>query len=126
MRRRAFLGLLLAGILVTGGGGKAPDGPPRAYSATAQVVALRPLEGGGCWVRVRLHQWVSLSQGFALGEIPQRGRFYVLWASSEGCVALQVAQAEAAGHIYYQAREAPRGGWRMSGVPAVPLGCAGP
>lgn len=104
----------------------APSGPPRAYSATAQVVALRPLGGGACRVQVRLHQWVSLSQGFSLEEIPQRGRLYDLWANPEQCAALQVAQVEAAGHIYYQASETSLGAWRLRGIPTAALGCAGP
>ncbi|MDW8424976.1 MAG: hypothetical protein RMK51_03510 [Meiothermus sp.] len=107
--------------------------PYRTYTATGQVVNVAALGARGCTVQVRLHQWVSLSDGFALAEIPQRGQVYALRANSEQCMALEVALASLGNpddlksprHIYYEAGQMPSGEWRMTKNPSAPLGCGG-
>ncbi len=105
----------------------------RTYTATGEVVSVKTLGARGCAVRIRLHQWVSLSDGFALAEMPQRGQLYSVGADLEQCMALEVALASLAGsddlksprHIYYQAAQLPSGEWRMTENPTAPVGCAG-
>ncbi|WP_027881737.1 hypothetical protein [Meiothermus rufus] len=103
--------------------------PYLSYTATGQVTALQPLGTEGCRVEIRLHQWVSLSDGFTLAEIPQRGQVYTLRASPEQCVALEVALASGdqqnPGHIYYQAQQLSSGEWHVTQTPRLPLGCGG-
>ncbi|ADD27694.1 hypothetical protein [Meiothermus ruber] len=110
-----------------------PPAPYRTYTATGQVMNLKALGSDGCVVQVRLHQWVSLSDGFALAEMPQRGQLYTIGATPEQCLALEVALASAGEledpksprHIYYQAGQWPGGEWRMLGNPSAPRGCGG-
>lgn len=110
-----------------------PADPYRTYTATGQVMHLKASGAGGCAVQIKLHQWVSLSDGFTLAEMPQRGQLYTIGATPEQCLALEVALASAGDredpqssrHIYYQAGQWPGGEWRMLGNPSAPLGCGG-
>lgn len=60
-------------------------------------------------MQIELHQWVSLSDGFSLAEIPQKGQLYSVAANPEQCLALEVALAslddpedlKSPRHIYY-------------------------
>jgi hypothetical protein len=105
----------------------------RTYTATGEVVSVKTLGARGCAVRIRLHQWVSLSDGFALAEMPQRGQLYSVGANLEQCMALEVALASLASsddlksphHIYYQAAQLPSGEWRMTKNPSATVGCGG-
>ncbi len=105
----------------------------RTYTATGQVVNVKALGANGCAVQIRLHQWVSLSDGFTLAEMPQRGQLYSIGADQEQCMALEVALASLASsddlksprHIYYQAAQLPSGEWRMTKNPSAPVGCGG-
>lgn len=107
--------------------------PYRTYTATGQVMKVETQGAPGCIVRVKLHQWVSLSDGFALAEIPQKGQIYKIGANSEQCMALEVALAslgdpedlKSPRHIYYEAGQLLSGEWRMTRNPAAPVGCGG-
>lgn len=107
--------------------------PYRTYTATGQVTNVKPLEAGGCQVQIRLHQWVSLSDGFTLAEMPQKGQLYSVGANAEQCVALEVALAslgdpenlEGPRHIYYTAGQLRSGEWRLTQNPSAPVGCGG-
>ncbi|WP_297854723.1 hypothetical protein [Meiothermus sp.] len=110
-----------------------PQSPYRTYSATGQVLNVSSQGANGCAVRVKLHQWVSLSDGFALAEMPQKGQIYTIGAAPEQCLALEVALAsltdpedpQSPRHIYYEAGQLPSGDWRMIKNPSAPLGCSG-
>lgn len=105
----------------------------RTYTATGQVTHLKALGARGCRVQVRLHQWVSLSDGFSLAEIPQKGQLYTLDANLEQCLALEVALASVGDsedpksphHIYYKAGQRRSGEWHMTENPSAPVGCGG-
>ncbi len=107
--------------------------PYRTYTATGQVMSVKAQEANGCTVLVKLHQWVSLSDGFALAEMPQKGQIYTIGANSEQCMALEVALASLGNpedlksprHIYYEAGQLRSGEWRMTRNPSAPLGCGG-
>ncbi|GEM84883.1 hypothetical protein MHY01S_30490 [Meiothermus hypogaeus NBRC 106114] len=107
--------------------------PYRTYTATGQVMNVKAQGANGCAVLVRLHQWVSLSDGFALAEMPQKGQLYTVGASSEQCMALEVALASLGDaedlssprHIYYEAGQLRSGEWRMTRNPSAPVGCGG-
>ncbi len=107
--------------------------PYRTYTATGQVMSVKAQEANGCTVLVKLHQWVSLSDGFALAEMPQKGQIYTVRANSEQCMALEVALAslgdpedlKSPRHIYYEAGQLRSGEWRMIRNPSAPLGCGG-
>lgn len=109
------------------------DNPlPYRYTATGQVTGLTSLGNAGCRVQIRLHQWVSMSAGFTLAEMPQRGQVYSVLANTEQCTALEVALASLGNpndlknprHIYYQV-ERRSGAWHMTQNPTAPLGCGG-
>jgi len=107
--------------------------PYRTYTATGEVVSVKTSGARGCVVRIRLHQWISLSNGFTLAEIPQRGQLYAIGADQEQCLALEVALASRSDnndprnprHIYFTAGQHRTGEWRMTGNPTAPVGCAG-
>ncbi len=73
-------GLAVLALLLLAGGWLYPllraenPVPYRSYTATGQITGLKTLGSKGCWVEIRLHQWVSLSDGFTLAEMPQRGQ----------------------------------------------------
>lgn len=137
-KRLRFWGLL--GLLVLAGIGVAvrwlqpPDitaeaqSTYRNYTATAQIQQIKGM-GQGCEVTVKFHEWHSLSPGFKLNEIPQKGQNYTLYARPEQCAALEVIQAEKGsrpeltGHIVYTAGENRSGRWYMLSQPRPPLGC---
>ncbi|WP_337870374.1 hypothetical protein [Meiothermus sp.] len=107
--------------------------PYRTYTATGQVMNVKALGANGCTVQVKLHQWVSVSDGFTLAEMPQRGQLYTIGANAEQCMALQVALAslgdpedlESPRHIYYKAAQLRSGEWHMAENPSAPVGCGG-
>jgi hypothetical protein len=107
--------------------------PYRTYTATGQVTRVKALGGGGCQVQIKLHQWVSLSNGFTLAEMPQKGQLYWVAADPEQCMALEVALAslgnpedlESPRHIYYKAGQFRSGVWRMTENPSAPVDCGG-
>lgn len=107
--------------------------PYRTYTATGQVMNVKAQGANGCTVMVKLHQWVSLSDGFALAEMPQKGQIYTVGANSEQCMALEVALAslgdpedlKSPRHIYYEAGQLRSGEWRMTRNPSAPVGCGG-
>jgi len=100
----------------------------RNYTATAQIQQVEGM-ARGCKVTVKFHEWHSLSPGFKLHEIPQKGQNYTLYAQPEQCAALEVIQAEKGsrpeltGHIVYTAGENRSGRWYMLSEPRPPLGC---
>lgn len=109
------------------------QGPYRTYTATGQVMNVKALGADGCTVQVKLHQWVSVSDGFTLAEMPQKGQLYTVRANAEQCMALQVALAslgdpedlESPRHIYYKAGQLRSGEWHMAENPSAPVGCGG-
>jgi hypothetical protein len=94
---------------------------------------VKALAGGHCQVQVKLHSWSSLSDGFSLAEIPQKGKLYILRATPENCTALEVALAsqgdpgdlKSPRHIYYKAGQARSGEWLLLEAPKAPVGCGG-
>ncbi len=106
--------------------------PYRTYTATGQVMNVKALGANGCTVQVKLHQWVSLSDGFTLAEMPQKGQLYTVGANAEQCMALQVALAslgdpedQSPRHIYYKAGQLHSREWHMTENPSAPVGCGG-
>ncbi|MBO1438202.1 hypothetical protein [Meiothermus sp. CFH 77666] len=107
--------------------------PYRTYTATGQVMNVKAQGTSGCTVLVKLHQWISLSDGFALAEMPQKGQIYTVGANPEQCMALEVALAslgdpedlKSPRHIYYEAGQLRSGEWHMTRNPSAPLGCGG-
>lgn len=102
----------------------------RSYTATAQVLKVEALTGGKCGVQVKLHSWSSLSDGFSLAEIPQKGKLYTLHATPENCTALEAAltspgDLKSPRHIYYKAGQARSGEWLLLEAPKAPVGCGG-
>jgi len=141
MQGRKRLGFwALLGLLVLAGAGVAvrwPQAPDiaaeakrtyRNYTATAQIQRIKGM-AQGCELTVSFHEWHSLSPGFKLHEIPQRGQNYTLYARPEQCAVLEVIQAEQGsrpeltGHIVYTAGESPSGRWYLLSEPKPPLGC---
>lgn len=109
------------------------SGPYRFYSGSGQVLAVKALAGGRCQVSLKFHSWLSLSDGFSLGEIPQKGQQYRLMGQGEQCVALEVALAsqgdpgdlKSPRHIAYRAGQLRSGEWVLTEPPRAPVGCSG-
>lgn len=103
------------------------------YTATGQVLGVKALGSAGCQVRVKLHQWLNISEGFGLAEIPQKGQVYLIGASPDQCLAVEVALAaqgdpddlESPRHINYTAQQTGGGPWRLTQNPTAPTGCSG-
>jgi hypothetical protein len=105
----------------------------RSYTGTAQVMGVKAISGGRCRIDVKFHSWLSITQGFPLAEIPQKGQRYQIVGEADQCLAVEVALAsqgnpndlESPRHIAYKAGQTPSGEWRLSGTPKAPVGCNG-
>lgn len=92
----------------------------RAFGYVESVEELR----GGCRVQIAVYEWVNLSPGFELAEIPQQDDRYRLTGATEHCQALTVAMAATGQHIGFEAgRVGAR--WYLSDRPFAAFGCGG-
>lgn len=105
----------------------------RHYIATGQVLGVKALGKDGCEVKVKLHQWLNISEGFSLAEIPKKGQIYAISANPDQCLALEVALAtqgnpndlKSPRHINYKAQQRNQGAWYLTENPTAPTGCGG-
>ncbi|MGL4608835.1 MAG: hypothetical protein ACRCYY_03990 [Trueperaceae bacterium] len=93
------------------------------FSATGLVEQV-DYQGERCSVKVAVYDWIHLSQGFELTEIPKRSDRYVLQGQGETCQALTVAMASTEQHIGFEAGQA-RGSWYFVDNPTAAVGCGG-
>ncbi len=104
----------------------------RHYTGTGQVLSVKA-SGSSCQLSLKLHKWVSLSTGFSLAEMPQKGQVYLLNADAGQCGALEVALAsqgdpndlKSPRHIYFTAGQTASGAWRLTEPPKAPESCGG-
>ena len=94
------------------------------FTATGLVEEVDFQDGGRCTVQVAVYDWISLSQGFELGEIPQQDERYYLRGEGEACQALNVAMAATQNHIGFKTgRSGDR--WYFVEPPQPATGCGG-
>ena len=106
--------------------GGVPQGFDRDFLATGKVEAVEPVRGpfGGCEVRVAVYDWINLSPGFPLAEIPQTNDRFRLRGDPQTCDALAVSMATTNDHISFTAGKA-RGRWYFAAAPNPAVGCGG-
>lgn len=95
-----------------------------SFSGTGLVEAIETPKKGRCIVQVALYDWINLSQGFALSEIPQQNQRYYLRGEGETCQALTVAMASTNNHIGFEAGLSTDS-WYFTETPMPALGCGG-
>jgi hypothetical protein len=93
------------------------------FSATGLVENIE-FKKASCLVKVAVYDWVNLSQGFELSEIPERSDRYYLRGQGESCQALTVAMAATSQHISFQAGRSGKE-WYFTENPSAAVGCGG-
>jgi hypothetical protein len=93
------------------------------FSATGLVENV-DYKNKTCTVKVAIYDWINLSQGFELSEIPNRSDRYLLTGQGEACQALTVAMASTEQHIGFQAGRAGRE-WYFVASPTSAVACGG-
>ncbi len=77
-----------------------------------------------CTVKIAVYDWINLSQGFELSEIPSRSDRYFLRGQGETCNALTVAMATTEQHINFQVGRSGKD-WYFVANPIAAVGCGG-
>ena len=94
------------------------------FTATGLVEEVTYQDEGRCTVQVAAYDWISLSQGFEWGEIPQQDEQYYLQGEGEACQALNVAIAATQNHIGFKAGRSADS-WYLVEPPKPATGCGG-
>jgi hypothetical protein len=94
-----------------------------AFSATGLVENVE-YKKDTCIVKVAVYDWINLSQGFELSEIPKRSDRYYLHGQGEACQALTVAMASTEQHIGFQAGRSGKD-WYFTENPTSAVACGG-
>ena len=93
------------------------------FTATGLVEQVT-FEEERCTVQVAVYDWISLSQGFELGEIPQQDERYYLQGEGAACQAVNVAMAATQNHIGFKAGRSGNE-WYLLEPPTPAAGCGG-
>ena len=93
------------------------------FSATGLVENVA-YERDSCKVKVAIYDWINLSQGFELSDIPSRSDRYLLHGQGETCDALTVAMVSTEQHIGFQAGRSGKD-WYFVTNPNAAVGCGG-
>jgi hypothetical protein len=93
------------------------------FSATGLVEQV-DFKKETCTVKVAVYDWINLSQGFELAEIPSRSDRYYLHGQGEACQALTVAMAATSQHIGFQVGRS-KDKWYFVANPTSAVGCGG-
>lgn len=101
-----------------------PESFDLSFAGTGLVEAIESPRKGKCIVQVALYDWITISQGFELSEIPQQNERYYLRGEGETCQALTVAMASTNNHIGFEAGLAGDS-WYFAETPAPAVGCGG-
>lgn len=96
----------------------------RQFTATGLVEAVSPGKKGTCNVRVAVYDWISISQGFAIGEVPQESDRYDVMGNGEACQSLTMSMASSSDHISFTIGQAAQS-WYFTVPPTPALGCGG-
>lgn len=142
MQQRALkvtLGLVVAALLGVSGffgvsytldllRSNEPQVYTRSYSGYGLVKAVRGLPLGRCKISLELYNWVSLSPGFSLADMPRAQTVYTLYGSAEECRGLEIILASSKnardyGHIFFTAGQTKSGNWFLAEAPRPPTGC---
>ncbi len=100
-----------------------PTAFERQFSATGLVENV-VYKKDTCTVKVAVYDWINLSEGFELAEIPQRSDRYSLQGQGEACQALTVAMAATSQHIGFQAGRSGEN-WYLAASPIAATACGG-
>jgi hypothetical protein len=93
------------------------------FTATGLVENVSS-RGDTCTVKVAVYDWINLSQGFRLSEIPSRSERYYVRGQGETCQALTVAMASTEQHIGFEAGRSGKT-WYFTKNPTSAVGCGG-
>ena len=100
----------------------------RSYSGFGYVNAVEGLPQGRCKIRLKLYNWVSLSPGFSLADMPRAQTVYTIYGGAEECRGLEITLASGKntkdyGHIFFTAGQTQSGLWFLAEAPRPPTGC---
>ncbi|PZA06457.1 MULTISPECIES: hypothetical protein [unclassified Meiothermus] len=142
MRRRVLrvgLGVAIAALLGIGGTlgasyaldllrSNEPQIYTRSYSGFGYVNAVEGLPQGRCKLSLKLYNWVSLSPGFSLSDMPRAQATYTLYGHAKECQGLEITLASGKntkdyGHIFFTAGQTRSGTWFLAEAPRPPTGC---
>ncbi len=121
--------VLLAGVGATVGIGLFQNSPGvpesfeidfRGFGYVEKIAEQRD----GCRVQLAIYEWINLSPGFEIHEIPRQNDRFTLTGNVDSCQALTVAMAATGQHISFSAgRSGAR--WFFTGRPEAAYGCGG-
>ena len=100
----------------------------RSYSGFGYVNAVEGLPQGRCKLSLKLYNWVSLSPGFSLSDMPRAQTTYTIYGHAEECQGLEITLASSKntkdyGHIFFTAAQTQSGNWFLAEAPRPPTGC---
>jgi hypothetical protein len=95
----------------------------RTFTANG-VVEQADFKDGQCIIKVAIYDWVNLSEGFKLADIPERSDRYIVHGSGESCQALPIAMSATNQHISFEVGYS-RNQWSFINNPKAALSCGG-
>ena len=101
-----------------------PASVERQFTAFGFVENIDYRRNGLCTIRVAIYDWVNLSKGFDIAEIPRRNQRYDLHGEGDACQAVNVAMATTNNHIAFRTG-LMAGRWQLLERPTPALGCGG-
>jgi hypothetical protein len=93
------------------------------FAATGLVEDVK-YKADTCTVKVAVYDWINLSPGFELSEIPARSDRYYLRGQGETCQALTVAMAATEQHIGFHVGRSEKN-WYFLANPTAAENCGG-
>jgi hypothetical protein len=94
-----------------------------AFSATGLAEEFQ-YKDGKCKTQIAIYDWLSISEGFPLADMPSRNMRYRFAAEGYTCVALELAIAMGQGHIGFEAIRL-EGKWQFANTPVAAASCGG-
>ena len=126
----SIIAMLVVGVALASGwyaGRSSEAGVPDSFEVDFSGTGLvedSSFTADGCEIKVALYDWINLSAGFELAEIPQQNQRFVLRGEGEVCNALTVATTDTKGHISFEAGRA-KDNWYFLAAPEAGVSCGG-
>ena len=100
-----------------------PSSFEKNFAGTGVVEDIQS-HGSRCTLKVALYDWLNLSKGFPLTEIPSRNDRFLIVGENDLCNAAMVASTTANGHIAFSAGSV-KNKWYLTENPIAGAGCGG-